>query len=156
MEPIRHAVRMTIHQFPVARGLNPVESAARVLNLAVGTVYNKTNEGADEPSADLFLRQAVILMNAAQDYRILLACAEACDHAAIPLADFRGTSDTELITLMAAETEAAGQKAAVIRRALEDRRLTAQELRAIREAFHWQVRAGYELLARLEAIADGR
>lgn len=151
---IRHAVYLTVQEFPARRGHNSVESAALVLSRAPGTVYNKADPGND--TQGFYVEEAVALMISARDYRILHALASACDHAAIPLAPFRNTSDMELLDLMAREQVAAGAKADAIRRALSDGRIDLAEMKEIAGAFHAQIRATLELLSRLEGIAGAR
>lgn len=148
---IRAAVYLTVHEFPAIRDLKPVESAALTLGRAAGTLYNKADPGND--SQGLLLEEAAALIRASKDYRILHAFCAACDHAAVPLGDFRGTSDAELLDLFAASIVAAGDTATEIRRALQDRRITGAELRLIRAATYRQVCALFELMSRLEALS---
>lgn len=148
------AVYRTVHEFPPARGMGSVETAALHIGKAVGTTYNKADPGNDD--ADLYLREAVLLIRASGDARILHAFNEACDHAAVPLGDFRGTSDMELLDLLVKEQEAAGEKAAAVREALQDKLITAGELETVELRVHQQIRAQLELLSRLKGMANGQ
>lgn len=148
---IRRAVYLTVHEFPKRRGLNSVETAALALGRATGTVYNKADPGNDQQC--LTLNEAVALMNASDDFRILHALCSSCDHSAVYLAPLQNISDLELLDLLAKEQEAAGRKAEVMRRALDDGRISSDEFADLDRAFHDQVRATLELLSRLKALA---
>lgn len=149
---VRTAAYLTVQDFPEKGGLLGPAAAALAIGRATGTVYNKADPGND--SQGFLLEEAVMLVNAARDYRIVHAFCAACDHSAVPLADFRGTSDLALMDLMLAEQQAYGERANVIRRSLEDGRITYPELRDITTHSHAHIRASLELLARLEALAD--
>lgn len=148
---IRHAAYLTAHEFPPVGGLNSMESAAVVLGRATGTVYNKVDPGTDQ---GLYLQEALQLVLASKDYRILHAFAAACGHVAVQLAPFGPCSDVELLDLFIAAAKAAGDRAKTIGRALADGRIDREEIKQIRAAFYAEFRAQQELLSRLEAITD--
>ena len=151
---VRRAVYETVHEFPARRGLNNVESAALVLGLAAGTVYNKADPGNDQQG--FYVEQAIALMLGAGDFRILHSAASACDHAAVKLGDYRRTSDSELVDLITAEQVAIGRKAKIIRAALADGKIDPHELVELRRAFHHQITSTLELFSRFEGMADAR
>jgi hypothetical protein len=148
---VDEAVHRTIHEFPKKRGLSHVESAAQAIGRSAGTVYNKADPACE--THQVTVREALILMTSAGDFRILQAIGTACDHAVVHLAQYRHTSDIELLDLMCREQRAAGKKADAIGKALGDGRIDKTELRDISAAFYEQIRATLELLSRLEAIA---
>lgn len=149
---VRRAVYLTVHEFPKRRGLNSVESAALLLGRSAGTVYNKADPGNE--TQDLCLHEAVPLMVASGDFRILHAIAAAVDHVAVCLSPLRQCSDAALLDLVNAEAIAYGSKAAAMKAALDDGRIDADELLRIKRTAYNQVRATLELLNRLEGIAD--
>lgn len=149
---IRKSLYLLVHGYPRTRGLSHVESAAAAIGRAPGTVYNKADPGND--SQEFTVSEALALTLNSQDYQFLHAFAAACDHAAIPLLDFRSSSDEELLDLFARAIAAAGEKANTIRHSLADGRITQDELRLIKQAVNKQIRAELELVARLEAISD--
>ena len=152
MDPLLDAIYRTVHEFPAARGLNSVETVARTINRAVGTAYNKADPN-NETNA-LTLLEASVLMRQSHDYRILLALAWTLDHCAVPMADYKRTSDQYLVNLLTRETAAAGDKATAIRDALEDKQISAAELEHIRMAMSQQMQVMFELFSRLEALAS--
>lgn len=151
---LRHAVYLTVHEFPKRRGLNSVQAAAQTLARAAGTVYNKADPGNDDQG--FTLDEALTLMLASEDFRILHATATACDHVAVDLKPMRGCSNDDLLRCLAREQECLGQKARALREALADGRIDRTELREIKTAAYLQVRSTLELLARVEGMADAR
>lgn len=119
------------------------------LGLQPGTLANKANPQQEH---QLTLREAVPLMLATQDFRILEALAAELGHTLCALPD-GDISDIELLTQYATFQDAIGRKAASIRHALEDHVITPAEAREIREAFHRVCRAGLAVVSRIEALA---
>src|SRR3546814_6347406 len=107
---IRRAAYLTVHEFPPTAGLSAVESAALVIGRAPGTTYNKVDPASEQ---GLYLTEALQLMLAHGDHRILHALAAACDHVAVPLADLRAMSDTALLDLFILAIEASSARAKI-------------------------------------------
>lgn len=147
---LRTAVYLTVHEFPTRAGHNAVESAALAIGRARGTVYNKA---APDSEQGFTVAEAVALMTAAQDFRILHALAQACGHSVVELGDYRRTSDIELLDVLLMQSRAEGQRSERIRDALADGRVSGAEIIGIRDAVHAHVRAELELLQRLEGLA---
>lgn len=77
------------------------------------------------------------------------------DHAAIPLGDYRDTSNLDLLeayTILHAEI---GDLAAAIRSGLEDGDLSRREFNKIQKEGQEMIQAWLELRARLEALVNG-
>jgi len=92
MADIRQAIYLTVHQYPGRGKLSSVESAALTLGKAPGTLYNKADPGNDQQG--LLVEEAVALMLASNDFRILRAVAAVCDHAVVYLTPPSATSAT--------------------------------------------------------------
>lgn len=148
---IDQAIYETVHRFvdPVT-GKRGAAALAPRLGMQPGTLSNKANILQDH--AQLGVREAVPLQLAANDFRILHAMAAACGHCAyqLPTVD---VSDIELLEQYAEFHQRVGEKAAAIRRALSDRRITATEARDIRAQLDPLIRAGLQLVARFEVLA---
>lgn len=151
-DQVDRAVYNLVHEFPAGKGGNSAAAAATVIGRSVGTVYNKADPSNED--ASFALREIIALTLASNDYRVLHAFAQTCNHVAVPLGDYRRTSDLELLDCMAKVIEASGVKAGEIRLALEDGRITQDELSRIKTCWYNELSAGFELIARLEAIAD--
>ncbi|WP_439640576.1 phage regulatory CII family protein [Nevskia sp.] len=149
---LRTAIYLTVHEFPARAGHNAVESAALAIGRAPGTVYNKA---APESEQGFTLAEALALMTASGDYRILHALAQACGHSLVALGDYRRTSDIELLDLLLMQSRAEGTRSDKIRSALADGRVTLAEISDIRDAVHAHVRSELELLQRMEGLAHG-
>lgn len=145
------AVHGTVHGYvdPVTRKRGAV-ALAPLVAMAAGTLSNKANPTM--PEHKLGLAESIAVQVAAGDYQILYAYARSLRHCAWPLPAVSNGGDVELLDAYAAVHECAGEKAAQIRQALADRRITAPEVAAIRAAFDAEVRAGLAMLARLEDL----
>src|SRR3546814_10991085 len=108
---IRRAAYLTVHEFPPTAGLSAVESAALVIGRAPGTTYNKVDPASEQ---GLYLTEALQLMLAHGDHRILHALAAACDHVAVPHASLRAPSDTALLDLFILAIQATSARATVL------------------------------------------
>lgn len=145
MPKLERAVYDTVHD------IGP-ERIATLIGRTVGTVYNKANPESETHVFSLIEGRSICLTT--QDYRILGAFAQDLNHAAIPLGDYRQTSDLELLNLYTNVDEQSGHLATEIREALDDGKITQDELLKIRSRVHDQVRAIFTLLGRLEGMAQ--
>lgn len=148
-DALEEAQYRVVHEYPGgARALAPL------VGMNAGTLLNKVNPSMD--NHHLSLREAVAIQHAAQDFRILQAEGQLLHHSCIPLVDFQGVSDAALLDTYARYHADLGETAQAIRDTLADGRVSRRELNRVRREFHQDVAAGFEFLARLEAIADER
>ena len=149
--PLASAIYETVHGYraPDGKARGAVALAPRC-GMNPGTLSNKTNP---DQGHVLGLAESIPLQLVADDYRILYAYAAALQHVAYRLPPHRDASDVELLDAYAKVQERCGLKARAIRDALCDGNVTRTELEEIRAAFDDEVRAGLELLSRLEALA---
>lgn len=147
MDALQDAIYRTVHDGHPrgAVGLAPL------IGMKSGTLNNKADPAHD---SELTLRESIPLMRETRDYQILATLAAAVDHAVIPLGDFSGTSDTELLDLYAKYHSKVGKAAGEVSKALADGRITQAEVREVRQAFIRAARANLAFVARLEAIAE--
>ncbi len=147
LTPLQEAMYYTVHGFAGgAVKLGPL------VGISPGTLSNKVNPTLD--THKLSVEEAVVVQNATRDYRILYAMAMELNHSCIPLGDFNGVSDVELLNAYAAWHAEIGQAADAIRNALEDARVTRAEFERVRKEFHEGTQRGFEFLTRLEALVD--
>jgi hypothetical protein len=147
------AIYDTVHDYrdPRTRARGSTALAPRC-GMHPGTLNNKADPGID--THKLGLVESVPVQLAADDYRILHAYAADLGHCAWQLPAATSASDVEVLDAYALVHERAGKKAAAIRAALADNRVTTAELAEIRHHFDAEVRAGLQLLSRLEALVS--
>ena len=150
---IDRAVYETVHRYvdPVSRQRGAVALATR-LGLQPGTLSNKANPLQE--AHQLNLRESIPLQLAADDFTILHAFASALGHCAyrLPLED-KPQGDIELLNAYTDFHARVGDKANALRRALIDGNVSRAELSDIRKHMDGAIRAGLQLLARLEVLA---
>lgn len=150
--PLDAAVYATVHEFndPRARKRGSVALAPRI-GMPAGTLSNKANPLM--PDHKLGLAEAVAIMLTTEDFRILHAANQLTGHCSYRLPLHADAGDVEILDAYAAAHEMTGAKAAAIREALRDGRVTQEEIEQVRACFDKEVRAGLELMSRLEALA---
>lgn len=146
--PLEEAQYRVVHDFK-----GGAVRLASLAGMSAGTLSNKVNPGME--THKLSVGEAVVIQNLARDYRILHAEASSLNHVCIPLVDYAGISDTELLNAYARVHQEMGEMAGAINRAFNDKHITRTELDAISKEMDDSVRAMFDLRARLEALADG-
>lgn len=122
------------------------------VNMNPGTLANKANPSMK--NHHLTVEEAVAIQKAKQDFRLLAAEAAALNHAIVPLGNFEGVSDIEILTAYANYHSEIGQTSIVIAEALNDIRITRDEYLAVHQEFFEAVSTGLEFLNRMEALID--
>lgn len=147
------AIYATVHGYtdPATRKRGAVALAPRA-GMRAGTLSNKSNPTMAEHK--LGLLESVAVQVAADDYQILHAYAATLRHCAWAIPVHSSVGDVELLDAYALVNERCGLKAAAIRGALADKHITRREVAEIRARFDDEVRAGLELLSRLEALVE--
>jgi hypothetical protein len=136
-----------VHEYPGgARALAPL------VGMNAGTLSNKVSPSVE--THKLSLQEAVAISHATGDFRILLAMAQLLRHICLPLTDFDGVSDAELLDLYAGYHKELGETAEAIQAALADGQVTRRELNRVKAEFHEDAQAGFEFLQRLEGLCD--
>lgn len=147
MTPLEKAQYDLVHEFP-----GGAAALATLAGMSGGTLSNKVNPGME--SHRLALTEAVTLQAIADDYRILYAEAAALKHVCLPLADWSGISDIEVLNAYTKLNKELGEHAKAIHGALSDGRVTRKEFNRIDGELNDVVRALYELRTRLEGLID--
>ncbi len=147
------AIHATVHDYtdPLT-GKRGAAALAPRMGVSSGTLSNKANPTM--PDHKLGLAESITLQFVSTDYSILYCYARTLGHCAWPLPPVSGQGDVELLDAYAEVHAKTGTVARTIRAALADRRITAVEVAAIREAFDDQVRAGLALLSRFDGLAQ--
>lgn len=152
VNPIARAAHDLVHAYRDQRtGRRGAAALAPRLGMNPGTLANKVNPLQEH---ELTLTESVQLQIAASDYRILTAYAGVLGHAVYELPTTGDLGDVELLTRYTEYHAKVGAQAGEIRRALADRRVTAVEVDAIKDAFRSVIGAGLALLARFDALVD--
>lgn len=150
---LQTAIYETVHGFrsTTGRERGAVALAPRC-GMNPGTLSNKANP--EMTGHILGLEESIPLQLVADDFRILHAFAASLQHVAYRLPSATQIGDVELLDAYAKVNERCGLKARAIREALRDGVVTRKEIQDIQAMFDDEVRAGLELLARLEALAE--
>jgi len=125
---------------------------APLVNMNPGTLANKANPAMEHHH--LTVKEAVAIQNTTQDFRVLAAEAAVLNHAIVPLGNFEGVSDLEILTSYANYHSKIGRTSTVVAEVLNDQRVTLEEYQAVRKEFFNSVSTGLEFLNRLEALTD--
>lgn len=135
-----------VHDFPGgAAKLGPL------VGVAPGTLCNKANPHQEH---DFTLREAVRLSAVTGDMRLIDAVERLLGRVAVPVDDYQGSSDVDLLSRWADWQAELGESARTIRDALADGRIEQAELREIKRELFEDFAAALALLQRLEAIAQ--
>lgn len=125
---------------------------APLVNMNPGTLANKANPAME--NHHLTVKEAVAIQNTTQDFRLLAAEALVLNHAIVPLGNFEGVSDLEILTAYANYHSEIGTTSRVVAEVMNDQRVTRQEFKAVRANFFKATSTGLEFLNRLEALID--
>lgn len=147
-DSIDEAIYKVVHDHP-----GGAAKLAALVNMNAGTLSNKANPGME--FHQLTVKEAVAIQNVRKDYRILQAQATELSFAVVPLGNFEGVSDVEVLTAYANYHSCIGTTSAAVSEVLEDRRITRQEYERVKEEFFHAASTGLEFLNRMEALIDG-
>lgn len=143
----------TVHAHVGRGGRRGSVALAPVLNLAPRSISNMVNPEMN--NAKLGVRDAIAIMAATGDYRLLQAIALDCQHVCWQVPDpGEVVDDIELLERLTAWQSAIGETMAEIHRAFADRRIEAHEVRALVERLHVQMRRGLEFCERFKAVQE--
>jgi len=147
IERVKSAAYETVHSFP-----GKAYQLAPLIDKSAHSLLNEVNPNST--GAKLGLIDAVRIMQETNDPSMLYEVASAMGYACVYLGDFTGTSDVELLESYAAFHREVGDMAREVAKALEDRKITRQEVEEIRVEGEQMIRAHLAFIARLEAIAE--
>lgn len=149
--PVERAAYETVHGFVDRRtGARGAVALAPKIGMTANALSNRVNP--EQEHAKLGLSESIQVQVAAGDYRILHAYASVLGHVAYQLPEGIH-SDAALLTQWAEFTSAVGKKSEALRLALEDNSFTQAEVDEIRRRLHAAIRAGLQLLARIEGLS---
>ncbi len=115
-----------------------------------GTFANKTNPNMENHHINIHEMREI--MHVSHDYQILYEVARETDHVCVPLEDFSGVSDMELLNAWAAWDAERGETGQAIQRALEDSSITDTEIDKIEKEMFEDFQKELELLNRLKSL----
>lgn len=140
----------------VAHGFKPdgATGLARKIGAPAGTFLNRVNPEQD--THFLPLPMAVAMSIAANDFRILHAFADTCDHLAFPKPDLSKVSDTSLLEMILKRDRELGQFAQALSDALESGDISPAEFARIEQEGYDAAAAQLELIERVRGLVRGR
>jgi len=145
-DQIDQAIYDLVHEGTTAARL------ALLTNMNAGTLCNKASFSMD--NHHLTVKEAVLLQNTRQRYDVLHAECAALDHACIPLGDYSGASDMELLDAYANYHKEVGDMAGEISRTLALKSISAGQIGRVRKEFFESVQAGLALIERLNGLVE--
>lgn len=150
--PVERAAYETVHTFVDRRtGQRGAVALAPKVGMTANALSNRVNPEQDQ--AKLGLHESIQVQIAAGDYSILHAYAQVLGHVAYQLPE-GVNSDTALLEQWAEFSAAVGRKSEAIRSALADGRFSPTEVDQIRRHLHAAIRAGIQLVARIEGLSQ--
>lgn len=135
-----------VHEHPGgAKALGPL------VGINPGTLSNKVNPSMEHHH--LTVDEAVRIQAVRRRYDVLHAEARALGHVCVQINDYSGISDEALLDAYAAYHADVGQTAQAVREALASGEgITQAAVEKIRRELYEDAAAGFEFLARLEAL----
>lgn len=147
-DPLDVAFYRTVHDF---EGGAP--ALAKVIGMKSGVLQNKADPNmAHAPT----LKQARSVMLASKDFRTLQQLNQDCGFVGVPVQRYNATGDVGLLEQFLQFDETHGQLAGDIRRALEDGKLTEDEVAELRPIAQRMIEKLEGMMAQLNACAEPR
>jgi len=148
MDPIDSAGYALVHDYP-----GGAPALAPRVNMNAGTLANKANPHCEHQ----FTVREVLAIQALRGITTMIdAEARALGGVFVPLEDYSGTSDVELLDLYAAYHAEIGETAEAIRDSLAGGEVTREAYERVEREFYEDVQAGFAFLARLRALRGDR
>lgn len=142
------AAWQTVHQFKHGEKTG-AEAVAPFLGKSPATLSNMVNP---EQPHKLDLEDAMSLVLATRDPRVLQVFARDCGYAVIKLLDMTHASERDVLSSFAQWQADLGKTNATIQKALQDGKVTTDELDLIRASAHAHMGAFFEFLQTLEKM----
>lgn len=146
IKDLDRAKRVLVHQYK-----GPFSDLAEAAGCSEKVLYNKTNPNND--THHLTVDEAVKIQKFTKTDFVLQAEARALGYVCISLGDFANSSDVELLNIYTQLVTEFGQHAHAVRSSLEDGVIELDEADQIALEFFDVIRVGFELQARVDAIA---
>lgn len=148
--PIQEAAYRMVHEFREGRPNSGASALAPLVGKTPRSLDNEVNP--DATGAKLGIDDAITLMHATQDFRLLEATAAALGFAVVKVGDFSGLSDMELLDVYTKWNSELGQTHDTIHRALENGDVDEREYAEIEREVFEDFQAELGVLARLKAL----
>jgi hypothetical protein len=140
-------VHKTIHSYK-----GGTKALAKKIGVNAGTLNNKADPAMVDHTLNLYDLMAIL--SETKDPKILFEIAKLNGYVCLPIQDFTGTSDMEILEAWANWSAERGETEQAIRKALLDNKVLQPELDKIKSEMYEDFQTELELLKRLEAIKD--
>lgn len=124
------------------------------LDMSANVLQNKVS--LTQTTHKLALHEAMKMQHITQDYRILHAMADELNHVAIPLPNFDGISDMELLDAYMDDITALGEFTASFQTSIADGSLTQRELDNVEAKSYEFINKHVALMSRLRSMVVAR
>lgn len=153
IDPLDQAAYDTVHGYRDARsGRRGIGPLADMIGMAPSTLQNKTDR--KQEFANLNVKEVRALMLATGDYRLLETLAHGVGYAAVPLPSVASTADMDLLDAWAQWSAEFGETAQTIKAALDDGRVTTDEIARCRQELIEDFEKGLGILDVLKGMAE--
>jgi len=143
---VMEAAHHTVHKC-IAGG---AEALASELGITPATLSNQVN--AKQTTHKFGLEDSIYVQLRTHDFGILLQYAAALGHTVVPVGDFNGVSDMELLTLYSEWHAELGDVNKAVKKAFADGKLKRKEFKRIEKEYIEAVAAGQVFLSRCRAL----
>jgi hypothetical protein len=142
---LKLAMHETVQQYP-----GGLPDLARKLGMRDFDLHKKTSP--EFPGEFLNIHDVLKLMLETGDYTVLHAMANLLDYTCVPIPQYRGSNDMELLDAWSSWSDERGDTVAAIHQALNDGVIDRQEVSAIEKGVFEDFETELALLARLELM----
>jgi hypothetical protein len=144
---LNELVHKTIHNYK-----GGTKALANKIGVNAGTLNNKADPCMKAHTLNLY--ELIAILRETKDPQLLFEIAQINGYACVPIQDFSGTSDMEILEAWANWGAERGETEQAIRNALSDNKIIQSELDKIKSEMYEDFQKELELLKRLESIKD--
>lgn len=151
IDALDQAAYETVRDYRTSDGGRGAAALAPRVGMKAGTLRNKVYIDHD---SQLTLRESIPIQRTTGNFAILSTYAACLDHAVIPVGDFSGTSDVELLELYCNYHTELGQTAAALCDAVKSGRISTDQFVTLQREMLEDIQAGMALLARVKSLTE--
>ena len=153
IDALDQVIYNTVHNFKDKQsGGKGAAALARAIGLQGSTLQNKADR--KQEFAQLSIKEARSIMLVSGDTNILNTLAQQLGFAAVPLPHIEAPADTDLLKVWADWSNDFGETAAEIKKALEDDKITLNEVEKVRRELIEDFEKGLAIIDVLKGMAE--